>query len=60
MNNTLEARIAALEIQVRRNSEWNDIPESLKPTSKGRWNQLVEKEQAKEARKLGVFLPEKI
>ena len=39
----LEYRITQLEIDVRREREWNDIPESLKPTSKSRWDQMSRK-----------------
>jgi hypothetical protein len=42
----LEERIAHLEIEVKMEREWNQIPEELKPTSKGRWNQMAEELKA--------------
>jgi hypothetical protein len=49
----LEERIAHLEIEVKMEREWNQIPEELKPTSKGRWNQMAEELKAQESRRLG-------
>ena len=49
----LEERISHLEIEVRREREWNEIPESLKPTSKGRWDQMTRERQNQESRRLG-------
>jgi hypothetical protein len=49
----LEERIRHLEIEVKMQREWNEIPESLKPTSKGRWDQMAEELKAQESRRLG-------
>jgi len=49
----LEERLAHLEIEVKMNREWNEIPESLKPTSKGRWEQMKGELKAQESRRLG-------
>jgi hypothetical protein len=49
----LEERIAHLEIEVKSEREWNEIPESLKPTSKGRWDQMAGELKAQESRRLG-------
>ena len=49
----LEERIAHLEIEVKMEREWNQIPEQLKPTSKGRWEQMKGELKAQESRRLG-------
>jgi hypothetical protein len=49
----LEERIRHLEIEVKMQREWNEIPESLKPTSKGRWDQMTGELKAQESRRLG-------
>lgn len=49
----LEERIAHLEIEVKSQQEWDQIPESLKPTSKGRWDQMAGELKAQESRRLG-------
>jgi hypothetical protein len=49
----LEERIAHLEIEVKMEREWNQIPEELKPTSKGRWDQMTGELKAHESRRLG-------
>ena len=49
----LEERIAHLEIEVKMEREWNQIPEELKPTSKGRWEQMKGELKAQESRRLG-------
>ena len=49
----LEERIRHLEIKVSREREWNEIPESLKPTSKGRWDQMTRERKNQESRRLG-------
>jgi hypothetical protein len=49
----LEERLAHLEIEVKMNREWNEIPESLKPTSKGRWEQMKGELKTQESRRLG-------
>jgi len=49
----LQERIAHLEIDVKRNQEWNNIPESQKPTSRGRWEQMASEEKNQESRRLG-------
>jgi hypothetical protein len=49
----LEERIAHLEIEIKMQQEWNEIPESLKPTSEGRWEQMKCELQAQESRRLG-------
>ncbi len=49
----LEERLAHLEIEVKMNREWNEIPESLKPTSKGRWEQRKGELKIQESRRLG-------
>ena len=49
----LEERIAHLEIEVKMEREWNQIPEQLKPTSKGRWEQMKGELKARESRRLG-------
>ena len=53
MSRRLEERIAHLEIQVKRNEEWNAIPEFQKPTSRGRWEQMGNKAKNQESRRLG-------
>jgi len=53
MSRRLEERIAHLEIQVKRNEEWNSIPESQKPTSRGRWEQMGSQAKNQESRRLG-------
>jgi len=49
----LEERLRHLEIEVKMESEWNQIPESLKPTSKSRWDQMAGELKAQESRRLG-------
>ena len=49
----LEERLAHLEIEVKMNREWNEIPESLKLTSKGRWEQMKGELKTQESRRLG-------
>ena len=49
----LEERITHLEIEVKMEREWNQIPEQLKPTSKGRWEQMKGELKAQESRRLG-------
>ena len=49
----LEERIAHLELDVKYEQEWNEIPDSLKPTSKGRWNQMRDEMKTQESRRLG-------
>ncbi len=49
----LEERISHLEIEVKMEREWNQIPEELKPTSKGRWEQMKGELKAQESRRLG-------
>lgn len=49
----LEERIAHLELDVKYEHEWNVIPDSLKPTSKGRWNQMKNEGKDQESRRLG-------
>ena len=49
----LEERLAHLEIEVKMNREWDEIPESLKPTSKGTWEQMKGELKAQESRRLG-------
>jgi hypothetical protein len=49
----LEERIAHLEIEVKMERGWNQIPEQLKPTSKGRWEQMKGELKAQESRRLG-------
>jgi hypothetical protein len=49
----LEERLAHLEIEVKMNREWDEIPESLKPTSKCRWEQMKGELKAQESRRLG-------
>jgi len=49
----LEERIRHLEIEVKMQREWNKIPQSLKPTSKGRWDQMAEELKTQESRRLG-------
>ena len=53
MDNKLEERLRHLEIEVSREREWNNIPDSLKTTSKGRWDQLTQKRKSQESRRLG-------
>ena len=49
----LEERIAHLELDVKYENEWNEIPEGLKPTSKSGWNQMRDEAKAQESRRLG-------
>lgn len=49
----LEERIVHLELDTKYENEWNKIPEDLKPTSKGRWNQMKNDAKAQESRRLG-------
>ena len=49
----LEEKLRHLEIEVRMEREWNQIPESLKPTSKSRWDQMAGELKAQESRRLG-------
>lgn len=49
----LEERLRHLEIEVRSEREWNQIPESQKPTSKGRWDQMKQEQKNQESRRLG-------
>lgn len=49
----LQESIEHLKIEVQYQKEWNNIPESLKPTSKGRWDQIMKEEQLQVSRKLG-------
>mgnify|MGYP000678022345 FL=1 len=49
----LEERLHHLEIEVKMEREWNQIPEQLKPTSKGRWEQMKGELKAQESRRLG-------
>ena len=46
-------KIEHLKIDLKREREWNQIPESLKPTSKSRWNQMGQEEKNQESRRLG-------
>ena len=52
-NKKLEERIAHLELDVKYEQEWNAIPDSLKPTSKSRWNQMRDDMKTQESRRLG-------
>ena len=52
-NRKLEERVAHLEIDVEYEKEWNKIPDSLKPTSKGRWDQMRDNKKTQESRRLG-------
>lgn len=49
----LEERIIHLELDVKYEQEWNEIPEALKPTSKSRWNQMKNEAKTQESRRLG-------
>jgi len=49
----LEERLRHLEIEVRSEREWNQIPESQKPTSKSRWDQMKQEQKNQESRRLG-------
>ena len=51
----LEERLRHLEIEVKMEREWNQIPEALKPTSKGRWDQMAGELKAQESRRLGFL-----
>jgi len=52
-NRKLEEHISHLEIDLQYEKEWNDIPESQKPTSKGRWEQMAAEQKVNESRRLG-------
>jgi hypothetical protein len=49
----LEERLRHLEIDMKSQREWDNIPESQKPTSKGRWEQMANEQKNQESRRLG-------
>ena len=48
----LEERLRHLEIEIKAERQWNNIPDPLKPTSKGRWDQMTEELKTQESRRL--------
>lgn len=49
----LEERVTHLEIDQKWEKEWESFPDSQKPTSKGRWDQMKEEVKLQESRRLG-------
>lgn len=49
----IEERLEHLEIDAKYDREWNSIPESMKPTSKGRWEQIKNELKGQASRRLG-------
>ena len=52
-NRKLQEQIDHLKIEIEYEKEWNSIPESLKPTSKGRWEQMCNERKTQASRRLG-------
>lgn len=52
-NRKLREEIEHLKIEVDSEKEWNEIPEELKPTSKGRWDQMKNEKKTQASRRLG-------
>ncbi|MFW6312012.1 MAG: hypothetical protein ACOC1K_07240 [Nanoarchaeota archaeon] len=53
-NRELEEKIEHLRIDLDSEKEWNSIPESLKPTSKSRWDQMTNEKKTNVSRRLGM------
>ena len=51
--NRLKEGIAYLRINIRYEFEWINIPKAIKPTSKGRWNQMRNEQKENQSRRLG-------
>lgn len=49
----LQEQIEHLKIEVEHEKEWNSYPEGSKPTSKGRWEQMMSKSKNQASRRLG-------
>ena len=49
----LEERLRHLELEIKAERQWNNIPDPIKPTSKGRWDQMTEELKTQESRRLG-------
>lgn len=49
----LQEQVDHLKIEMESEREWNKIPKSQKPTSKGRWDQMKNERKGQASRRLG-------